>query len=349
GAAVARRPAPRLRRARGPVRGGPARPGRGRPGPAPPGPGEPARQRDQVHPRPQSRRRRGRPPGGGGGRGVLRARQRGRLRSGAGRQALRGVPAVPQRGRVRGDGRRPGHRATGGRASRRPGGGRGRPRRGRHVLLHAPGRQRRARRAAVSDAWRLLLIDDNPDDRMFVRRALARELSALDVREAGDPAALATALEAGPYDLVITDYALGFTNGLLLLEMLKERWPECPVILCTGTLSEEIAVKALQTGLDDYVLKAPQRLLRLPAAVRGAIAHARQRAAALAAERRYEALFQGAPVGLVRSRRDGPMLAANAAAARIWGYPDVAAFLQVNSGQLYADPADRTRLLATIE
>ena len=199
------------------------------------------------------------------------------------------------------------------------------------------------------DAWRLLLIDDNPDDRLFVRRALARELSALDVREAGDPAALATALEAGPYDLVITDYALGFTNGLLLLETLKERWPECPVILCTGTLSEEIAVKALQTGLDDYVLKDPQRLLRLPAAVRGAIAHARQRAAALAAERRYEALFQGAPVGLVRSRRDGQMLAANAAAARIWGYPDVAAFLQVNSGQLYADPADRTRLLATIE
>ena len=73
----------------------------------------------------------------------------------------------------------------------------------------------------MSDAWRLLLIDDNPDDRLFVRRALARELSALDVREAGDPAALATALEAGPYDLVITDYALGFTNGLLLLETLK--------------------------------------------------------------------------------------------------------------------------------
>src|SRR5260370_23704251 len=43
------------------------------------------------------------------------------------------------------------------------------------------------------------------------------------------------------------------------------------------------------------------------------------------------------------------MLAANAAAARIWGYPDVPAFLEVTSEQLYADPADRTRLLATIE
>ena len=201
----------------------------------------------------------------------------------------------------------------------------------------------------MSDPWRLLLIDDNLDDRVFVRRVLTREFDALEVLEAGDAQSLARALEAGPFDLVITDYALGFTNGFLVLDTLKSRWPECPVILCTGTLSEEIAVEALRKGLDDYVLKDPQRLLRLPAAVRGAIDHARQRAAVRAAERRYEALFHGAPVGLVRSLPDGQMLAANAAAARIWGYPDVAALLGVNAGQLYADPADRARLIASIE
>jgi PAS domain S-box-containing protein len=201
----------------------------------------------------------------------------------------------------------------------------------------------------MSDPWRLLLIDDNPDDRVFIRRALAREFDALELYEAGDASTLARALEAAPFDLVITDYALGFTNGFVVLDTLKSRWPECPVILCTGTLSEEIAVEALRKGLDDYVLKDPQRLLRLPAAVRGAIDHARQRAAVRAAERRYEALFHGAPVGLVRSSPDGRMLAANAAAARIWGYPDVAALLRVNARELYADPAERDRLIASIE
>ena len=201
----------------------------------------------------------------------------------------------------------------------------------------------------MSAPWRLLLIDDNPDDRLFIRRALAHEFDALEVQEVGDAATLSQAIEAGPFDLVITDYALGFTNGFIVLDTLKSRWPECPVILCSGTLSEEIAVEALRRGLDDYVLKDPQRLLRLPAAVRGAIDHARQRAAARAAERRYEALFHGAPVGLVRSLPDGRMLAANAAAARIWGYPDIEAFLRVNARELYAEPADRARLLATIE
>ena len=201
----------------------------------------------------------------------------------------------------------------------------------------------------MSHPWRVLLIDDNPDDRVFVRRALARELDALEVQEAGDAEALARALEAGPFDLVITDYALGFTDGFIVLDTLKSKWPECPVILCTGTLSEDIAVKALRKGLDDYVLKDPQRIMRLPAAVRGAIDHARQRAAARAAERRYEALFHGAPVGLVRSLPDGRMLAANAAAARIWGYPDIVALLSVNARELYADPEDRPRLVAMIE
>jgi CheY-like chemotaxis protein len=111
----------------------------------------------------------------------------------------------------------------------------------------------------MSDPWRLLLIDDNPDDRVFVRRALARELDALEVQEAGDAESLARAFEAGPFDVVITDYALGFTDGFIVLDTLKSKWPECPVILCTGTLSEEIAVKALRKGLDDYVLKDPQR------------------------------------------------------------------------------------------
>ena len=201
----------------------------------------------------------------------------------------------------------------------------------------------------MSESWRLLLVDDNPDDRLFVRRAIAREFEGLEVHEASDAETLARALEVGPFDLVITDYALGFTDGFVVLDLLKSRWPECPVILCTGTLSEEIAVKALRRGLDDYVLKDPQRLLRLPAAIRGAIDHARQRAAAREAERRYEVLFHGAPVGLGRSLPDGRMLAANAAAARIWGYPDVATLLRVNTQELYADAEDRGRILAAIE
>jgi PAS domain S-box-containing protein len=201
----------------------------------------------------------------------------------------------------------------------------------------------------MDDRFRLLLVDDNPDDRLLIRRALVREFVELEISEVGDQEALTRAVEAGPYDLVITDYGLGFTDGFTLLDTLKAQWPECPVILCTGTLSEEIAVEALRKGLDDYVLKDPRRFMRLPAAVRSAIDHARQRAAARAAETRYHELFDGAPVGLIRSLPDGRILAANAAAARIAGYAGVAALLAGNVIDLYADAGDRARVMGVLE
>jgi PAS domain S-box-containing protein len=203
--------------------------------------------------------------------------------------------------------------------------------------------------SALDDRFRLLLVDDNPDDRLLIRRALSREFAELEISEVGDPTSLARAIEAGPYDLVITDYGLGFTDGFTLLESLKSQWPECPVILCTGTLSEEIAVEALRKGLDDYVLKDPRRFMRLPAAVRSAIDHARQRAAARAAETRYHELFDGAPVGLIRSLPDGRILAANAAAVRIAGYPSVSALLDASVVDLYAEGGDRARVMGALE
>jgi PAS domain S-box-containing protein len=201
----------------------------------------------------------------------------------------------------------------------------------------------------VNDGFRILMVDDNPDDRMLIRRALVREFPEVEIIEVGDPKGLADALDDGPFDLVITDYGLDFTDGFALLDRLKAQWPECPVILCTGTLSEEIAVEALRKGLDDYVLKDPRRFMRLPAAVRTAIDHARQRSAARAAERRYHELFDGAPVGLIRSLPDGRILAANAAAVRITGYASVSALLDASVVDLYADIGERARVVGALE
>ena len=201
----------------------------------------------------------------------------------------------------------------------------------------------------MNDEFRILLVDDNPDDRLLIRRALTREFPDLMITEVGDPETLARAIEDGSFDLVITDYGLGFTDGFALLDTLKAQWPECPVILCTGTLSEEIAVEALRKGLDDYVLKDPRRFMRLPAAVRSAIDHARQRAAARAAELRYHELFDGAPVGLIRCLPDGRILAANAAAARLAGFPSVSALLDASVADLCADVDDRARLVGALE
>ena len=59
------------------------------------------------------------------------------------------------------------------------------------------------------------------------------------------------------------------------LAIARERAPEVPFIFVSGTLGEEVAIESLKLGATDYVLK--QRLQRLPAAVRRALAEAAER------------------------------------------------------------------------
>ena len=76
----------------------------------------------------------------------------------------------------------------------------------------------------------------------------------------------------------------------------------------------------------------------------------RQQSALRAAEARYRELFEGSPVGLFRSTESGRMLEANPALARMLKYASTAELIeQVDSVErLYADPADRERLLSAL-
>src|SRR5689334_16647561 len=100
----------------------------------------------------------------------------------------------------------------------------------------------------MRDSLHTLLVDDNPDDRALVIRELRREFPALQAEQVLDQAGFTRILESPPFDLVITDYQLRWTDGLSILRAVKERWPDCPVIMFTGTGSEEVAVEAMKAG-----------------------------------------------------------------------------------------------------
>jgi signal transduction histidine kinase len=137
----------------------------------------------------------------------------------------------------------------------------------------------------VSQPLRILLIDDNQDDRFLTLRELRRKFSELEVREVLDAKGFEEALDNWNFDLVITDYQLGWSVGLELLHAVKSRYPDCPVVMFTNTGNEEIAVDAMKSGLDDYIVKAPNRYMRVPIAVSIAL----ERAAARRAKVRMEA------------------------------------------------------------
>ncbi|MBI3919307.1 MAG: response regulator [Betaproteobacteria bacterium] len=70
----------------------------------------------------------------------------------------------------------------------------------------------------------------------------------------------------------MTDYSLPDYDGMSALNRVREKQPDLPVIVISGTLGEEEAVECLKAGATDYVLK--DRLQRLVPAVKRAFSEA---------------------------------------------------------------------------
>lgn len=112
---------------------------------------------------------------------------------------------------------------------------------------------------------RILVVDDSPYDRELIKRTLQRSFPNAEFVEVLHEQAFAEALQDQEYALVCTDYYLKWTTGLEILQAIRARSADLPVIMVTDTGSEEIAAEAMKRGLDDYVLKS--HLARLPVAV----------------------------------------------------------------------------------
>ncbi len=127
---------------------------------------------------------------------------------------------------------------------------------------------------------RVLLVDDNPDDRALVERELRKEFPEAQTFQVSSPAQLEAAIATPGLDLVITDFNLRWSTGLEVLKRIRARDPNLPVIMFTGTGTEEVAVEAMRLGLADYVTKSPKHMPRLRRSVKTALSaatHARAR------------------------------------------------------------------------
>lgn len=161
---------------------------------------------------------------------------------------------------------------------------------------------------------RLLILDDNPDDRLLARREIERHFPGCEVTEVGERTGLERAQEAGfPFDVVITDFQMRWTTGLDVLKRVKAHDPQLPVVMFTATGTQEIAVDAMKHGLDDYVIKSPRHYARLPVAVRTCLDRSEIRSRAIRSETRLASLLENIELGVFRMSLEGELEEGNKA------------------------------------
>lgn len=122
----------------------------------------------------------------------------------------------------------------------------------------------------------ILVLEDSPDDRFLVERALKRSGIDFESTWAQGRREFVAALQAGQPDLALVDFHLPDIDAYEALEIVERMRPGTPVLVVTGGLSDEKAAELLRAGAQDYVLK--DRLARLGPAVMAAIDRASARA-----------------------------------------------------------------------
>ena len=121
----------------------------------------------------------------------------------------------------------------------------------------------------------MLVVEDEPQIRRFVRDALARE--GMRVAEASNATNGLAVAAASPPSAIVLDLGLPDRDGLTFTRDLR-LWSKTPIVVLSARSGERDKVDALDAGADDYLTK-PFGIAELLARVRAALRRAEQPAA----------------------------------------------------------------------
>jgi len=116
---------------------------------------------------------------------------------------------------------------------------------------------------------RILVVDDDGDIRKVIANLL--RFMGFDVALAGNGIEALAVFVENSFDLVVTDLQMPAMDGSQLAQLVKERSPNTPVIMLTGS-DRETVWKKVKTGSVDSVIFKPFKLKDFQSTVQGTLA-----------------------------------------------------------------------------
>ena len=125
-----------------------------------------------------------------------------------------------------------------------------------------------AKKTPLRTPLRVLIVEDRPADAELMLYELQRSGYEPAWRRVETEADYLSQLQSAP-DIILADHTLPEFGAPRALELLKASALDIPLIVVTGSISEEVAVARLKQGATDYILK--DRMTRLGDAVARAL------------------------------------------------------------------------------
>ena len=140
---------------------------------------------------------------------------------------------------------------------------------------------------------RILIVDDDEDD-FFITSEYIKSIPSNNflVDWSYNYKDALQKLVSNEYEIYFVDYRLGIKTGMDLLTDAIARGCEAPIILLTGKGTQEIDVRAMESGAYDYLIKSELNTEKLERCIRYSLERASSIQALKANERKYRAMFE---------------------------------------------------------
>lgn len=169
---------------------------------------------------------------------------------------------------------------------------------------------------------RLLMVEDNPGDARLLQEELKEVASArFEVRHVTRLAEAVAAVGEPGVDVVLLDLSLPDGHGLSNIERMLQAAPALPLVVLTGTDDEQLAMKAVHAGAQDYLVKGQATGPLLVRALRYAIERKRAEEGLKREEAaRQTAVFREQFLGILGHDLRNPLQAISGNAALLLRY-----------------------------